>query len=369
MRKPKTMPERLRAITPAEIPGWREDDLAPALAAFQRSAIEILQTGHGFKRPAHFGGLKEEWLMVCDLALKASDPRTFFESQFQALEVSDTERPEGLFTGYYEPEAEGALAPSADFPVPIYARPDDLVAFAEDEAKATGLGYGRRVNGQPMPYFTRREIEGGALAGRGLEICFLKSWVDAFFIQVQGNGRVRLPDGQIIRLSYAAKNGRPYTGIGSVLLARGVGTRQTMSMQLLRQWMQDHPEEMRQLLWCNESFVFFRPTEISDSALGAIGAAKVNLTPLRSLAVDRTYWMFGTPLFVGTHEPPEAHGGARPFRHLMIAQDTGTAIRGLVRGDVYWGWGKNAALNAGHMKSPGSMVALLPKAVAKGLLP
>jgi len=136
----------------------------------------------------------------------------------------------------------------------------------------------------------------------------------------------------------------------------------------LRQWMADHPSEMREVLWSNNSFVFFRKTEITDAKLGAIGAAKINLTPLRSLAVDRSHWMFGTPLFIETYEPPEAKNGPLPFNHLMIAQDTGTAIRGLTRGDIYWGWGQTAAHNAGHMKSKGAMVALLPKALAERLL-
>ncbi len=355
----------LRPVPFGEITGWQDDNLASALAAFQRSANEILENGHGFKRSAKFGGNREDWLTVCTASLTASDPRKFFESQFQALQVQDSEKPDGLYTGYYEPETQGALHKSAEFPVPIYAKPEDLVIFTQAEREATGLTYGRRLAGKAIDYFTRREIEHGALADRGLEICFVKSWVDAFFIHVQGNGRVVFEDGRTIRLSYSAKNGQTYSGIGGVLLARGVGTPQTMSMQLLRQWMAANPAQMRDLLWHNNSFVFFRVTEITDPHLGAVGAAKVNLTPLRSLAVDRSNWMFGTPLFIDTTEPPEAAGGPMPFRHLMIAQDTGTAIRGLIRGDVYWGWGETAAHNAGHMKSKGAMTALLPKALAQ----
>ncbi len=363
------MPEALRQISFSEISGWPSDDHAAALLAFQRSAQEIIEQAHGFQREAEFGGAREDWLPVCKAALSAEHARTFFEQHFTPFRVSDAERPEGLFTGYYEPQAEGRLAQDARFCVPIYRRPDDLVSFAQDEIESSGLSYGRRIHGTPSPYFARSEIEQGALAGRRLEICWLKSWVDAFFIHVQGSGRVLLPGGKVLRLSYAAKNGQPYTGIGSVLLARGIGTKQTMSMQFLRSWMADHPHETRALLWSNNSFVFFRETPVDDPALGAVGAAKVNLTPLRSLAVDRRYWMFGTPLFIETHEPPESKNGTAPFRQLMIAQDTGTAIKGLFRGDVYWGWGEHAALNAGHMKSPGGMVALLPKAVAAKLVP
>ena len=359
----------LEHVTFRDIIGWADDDLKPALRAFQRSAQEILENGHGFKREALFGGKREEWLAACEAAPKATDARKFFEEHFSARRVHDSERPEGLFTGYYEPETQGSLKQSRDYSVPIYAKPDDLVTFSDAEREATGLAYGRRENGKAAGYLTRKQIEEGALAGSGLEICFVKSWVDAFFIHVQGNGRVVLDDGKAIRLSYAAKNGQAYTGIGGVLLSRGVGTPQSMSMQLLRQWMAQNPSHTRELLWSNDSFVFFRVTEIEDPNLGAIGAAKVNLTPLRSLAVDRSNWMFGTPLFINTHEPPEAKGGPVPFRHLMIGQDTGTAIRGLVRGDIYWGWGETAALNAGHMKSKGAMTALLPKALAQRLVP
>ena len=352
-----------------DIDGWADDNLSPALEAFQRSAQEILENGHGFKRKARFGGTREDWLPICEAALKTIEARSFFEAYFSALSVHDNERPEGLFTGYYEPETQGSLKQSRDYPVPIYAKPNDLVTFSEEERVVTGLTYGLREDGKAGGYSTRKQIEEGTLAGKGLEICFVKSWVDAFFIHVQGNGRVVLDDGKVIRLSYAAKNGQNYTGIGGVLLARGVGTPQTMSMQLLRKWMAENPSQMRELLWSNNSFVFFRVTEIEDQHLGAIGAAKVNLTPLRSLAVDRSNWMFGTPLFIDTYEPPEAKNDPVPFRHLMIGQDTGTAIRGLIRGDVYWGWGEIASHNAGHMKSKGAMTALLPKTLAQRLVP
>ena len=352
-----------------DVDGWADDNLAPALEAFQRSAQEILENGHGFKREARFGGTRGEWQPICEAALKATNAQKFFETHFAPLRVHDKARPEGLFTGYYEPETPGSLKQSHDYPVPIYAKPDNLITFSEAEREATGLTYGRRDNGKATGYLIRKQIEEGALAGKGFEICFVRSWVDAFFMHVQGNGRVVLEDGRVVRLSYAAKNGQAYTGIGSVLLSRGVGTPQTMSMQLLRQWMGDNPSQMRELLWSNNSFVFFRVTEIENPHLGAIGAAKVSLTPMRSLAIDRSNWMFGTPLFIDTHEPPEAKNGPVPFRQLMIGQDTGTAIRGLIRGDVYWGWGEMAALNAGHMKSKGAMTALLPKALAQRLVP
>lgn len=358
----------LRRVSFADIQGWQSDDHAAALSAFQRSSTEIMTTAHGFKRSAMFGGQLEDWIEVCKKALLAKAPKEFFEQRFIPFSVTDPVKPQGLFTGYYEPEAEGSLMPTAEFLVPIYRKPLDLKALQNGDESQADLKYGRIENGKPTAYFTREEIEHGALSTKGLEIVWLKSWVDAFFIHVQGSGRIRLANGEIIRLAYAAKNGQPYIGIGGILLDRGVGTPQTMSMQLLRGWMKDHPTEARALMWNNKSYIFFRQINVSDANLGALGAQQVNLTPLRSLAVDRSIWMFGTPIWIDTKTPPEAPNGAETFRHLLIAQDTGTAIKGHVRGDVYWGWGDNAAICAGHMKSPGAMTVLLPTIVAKKLL-
>ncbi len=357
----------LRNVTFDALAGWRDDDHAAALAAFRRSAGEILTDGSGFRRDAMFGGKAKDWRQVCEAALVAHDARAFFEAEFQPSVVSDAVQLEGLFTGYFEPEVEGTRQASPDHPVPVYRKPDDLVAFTAAEERETGLRYGCRKAGKAEAYPVREAIEQGALAGRGLEICWLKSWVDAFFMHIQGSGRVKLREGGVVRLSYAAKTGHPYTGVGGVLAGRGILTRQTMSMQTVKHWMAEHPAEARELMWQNKSYVFFRETEIADQALGAIGAAKVNLTPFRSMAVDRSLWMFGTPFWIETHYPEEARAGKPPIRQLMIAQDTGSAIKGAVRGDFYWGWGDDAALVAGHMKSQGAMTVLLPKAVAAHL--
>lgn len=351
-----------KPIEIANLPGWQQDNHANALVAFQLSCQEILTTAHGFKRLARFGGELQDWQPLCQAALKTQNAKAFFEQNFTAFKIHDPERPQGLFTGYYEPEAEGSLTKTSEFHVPVYQRPADLVALSETDQNKTGFAYGRLIDGKAEPYFTRKDIELGALENRGLEIVWLKNWVDAFFIHIQGSGRVRLSDGKIIRLAYAAKTGQPYTGIGSVLLAKGVGTKDTMSMELLRSWMKTHPADARELMWNNKSYIFFRHIEVPSIDLGALGAQQINLTPLRSLAIDRSIWMFGTPIWIDTRTPPEA--GAKPFQHLMVAQDTGTAIKGYVRGDVYWGWGEEASFNAGHMKSAGTMVVLLPKLVA-----
>ena len=359
---------RLRQVSFAHIAGWANDDHQAALAAFQRSCGEIIASGHAFGRDVRYGGARSDWLAVCEAASRAVSARQFFETEFEALEVSDPVRPEGLFTGYYEPEAEGSRTPGNGYDVPIYRKPDDLIGFEASTEKQTGLRYGRRAQGKPTGYFTRREIEEGALSGRGLELVWLKSWVDAFFIHVQGSGRIRFADGSTMRLAYGAKSGQPYTGIGGVLVERGVLARDDMSMQSLRKWMGENPAGARELMWQNKSFIFFREVVVDDPSLGAPGAQKVQLTPRRSLAVDRSLWMFGTPIWLDTQAPSGPGGELKPFRHLMIAQDTGTAIKGPARGDVYWGWGDEAASTAGQMKSPGAMVVLLPRKLAKKYL-
>ena len=336
--------DQLRSIAFSKIEGWTEDDHNKALSTFRLSAEEILREGRGFNRPSQFGGKREDWVDVCRKALAAVDGKSFFENEFSAFNVND--EAQSLFTGYFEPQAFGSLTPTPDYFVPIYAKPNDLTSRT--------------------PYFSRREIEQGVLKDQGLELCYLSSWEEVYFIHIQGNGRVLLQDGKALRLSFAAKNGRGYNSIGRLLLERGIGSALTMSMQFLKSWMRDNPEAARELMWENPSFIFFSANDQIDLTLGATGAAKVPLTPMRSLAVDRSYWAFGTPLFLSTHLPPEAGGDA--FQNLMIAQDTGSAIKGVVRGDVYFGWGPQAELAAGHMKQPGKMLALLPKPLAERLL-
>jgi membrane-bound lytic murein transglycosylase A len=357
-----------KVLTPVgfdQISGWHQHDFALSLQCFQRSAREIITSGSGFRRLAIFGGNKDDWLPACHAALKTETPKNFFESHFRAFNVTDHNRPEGLFTGYYEPLVQGSLTESPAYPVPVYAKPNDLVAFTAAETEATGLTYGRRIDGQAVAYDTRETIEKGALLGKVEVICWLSDWVDAFFMHVQGQGRVALANGEFIRLSYAGKAGHPYTGIGHVLVERGVAPVEKMSMQVLRDWMQQNPGEARTLMWLNKSYIFFQKAEVADNRLGGVGAAKVNLTPGCSLAVDRSFWMFGTPLWIETHQPPDATAGPVPIRQLMVAQDTGSAIKGVIRGDFFWGWGEEAAHIAGHMKSPGTMTALLPLPLAR----
>ena len=358
----------LEPLAFSAIAGWKDDDHAAALATFRRSCAEIVAEGKAFGRKVAYGGQREQWIALCRSAETAGDAKRFFEENFQPLKVNDPARTDGLFTGYYEPEAEGSRTPSAAYPVPLYRKPADLVAFDDATERRLGFKYGRMIGSQPAPYFTRKEIEHGALTGRGLEIVWLRDWADAFFMHIQGSGRVRLADGSMIRLAYGGKSGQPYTGIGGLLVERGAFSRDEMSMQATRAWMARDEQAARQLMWENKSFVFFREVEVDDPTLGPPGAQKVPLTPRRSLAVDRSLWMFGTPIWLDTSTPSGLAGRMEIFRHLMIAQDTGTAIKGHARGDVFWGAGEQAALTAGHMKSPGSMIVLLPRDIAREVM-
>lgn len=327
----------------------------------------MLEQGAGFRRPVRFGGSPSSWRGTCLRAFEAGSAREFFENNFQAFLVLDEVRPEGLFTGYFEPEVDGSRTRSPQFRVPLYRRPKDLVKFNSATTELSELSYGRVIDGKPTLYFTRREIEEGALDGQGLEIVWLRDWADAFFIHIQGSARIRLMEGGVLRLSYAAKSGHPYTGIGGLLVERGTLSADAMSMQAIRLWMADHPQQARELMWENRSFVFFREIDLEDPGLGALGAQHVQLTPRRSVAIDRSLWMLGTPVWLETEAPTGAGNHAASFHQLVIAQDTGSAIRGLARGDVYWGFGDEAAMIAGPMKSPGRMTVLLPHEVAKEL--
>lgn len=351
----------------SDLEGWDGHDHEMSRDAFRLSCREMLEQGSGFKRLVRFGGSPSSWRSTCLSAFEAGSARNYFERMFRVYRVHDEERPEGLFTGYYEPEVDGSRSRSDEFHVPVYRRPPDLVTFRNEDAARSGLGYGRLAAGVPVPYLTRREIEEGALAGRGLEIVWLRDWADAFFMQIQGSGRVRLAEGGTMRLSYAAKSGHAYTGIGGLLVQRGLVGEEAMSMQAIRAWMAANPEDARELMWENRSFVFFREIDLEDPERGALGAQHVQLTPRHSLAVDRSFWTLGTPVWLDTLAPLGKDNAMAPFRQLLIAQDTGSAIKGLARGDVYWGFGDRAAQIAGPMKSGGIMSVLLPHAVADEL--
>jgi len=328
------------------LPGWGDDDLIGALPAWRASCAAF-----AVKEPAWLAdgkgvlGRAEDWRAPCGaLPGEAATPeefRAYIETWFTPMAVAQGES--GLITGYYEPELEGARRRSAAHPVPIYRPPPDLPK-----------------TGKLQPYHTRAEIEEGVLAGRGLELLWLADPIDAFFLQVQGSGRVRLAGGSLIRVGYAANNGHPYTAIGRILVERGELTKESATMQTVRQWLRDHPDEATALMRKNARYIFFR--EIAGA--GPVGSLGAVLTPGRSLAVDPDQVPLGALLWLDTTYPAGTPEAGRPLRRLMVAQDTGSAIKGAVRGDIFWGSGEAALRYAGPMKQPGRYFLLLPKTVA-----
>jgi len=276
----------------------------------------------------------------------------------------------GLLTGYYEPIVDGSRFPTREFTVPIYRRPDDLVLLT---ARRDGEGFpnkgevGRRVGDQVVtPYFDRAEIENGALDGRHLEICWIKDPIDLLFIQIQGSARIRLEDGLLLRVNYDSHNGLPFTPVGRPLIERNIIPREEMSMARIRKWMLANPEEAREVRQSNRSFVFFRITGLGDEGEPA-GGQGVRLTPGRSIAVDKSLHAYGTPFFIQADLPITSERPSTRFRRLMIAQDTGSAIVGPARADLFFGAGDDAGRVAGRIKQMGRFAMLVPREIDPGL--
>jgi membrane-bound lytic murein transglycosylase A len=369
---PAALSKELR-LTPArfaDLPGWSEDRLTEALPALQRSCARLLRSDAATPiGPKAAGGSAAEWREPClTLASAPADDqalRQALEAQFTPVQVSAGTEPEGIFTGYYEVELEGARTPSPRFPVPLYRRPPDLLSanlgnFADDLAGRTIYG---RVEGERfVPYATRAEIDAGLLSGRGLELFWVADPIEAFLLHIQGSGRLRLAEGGVTRVGFAAANGHPFTGIGRALTERGLLPKDKASMPEIREWLRAHPEQGREMMQLNRRYIFFREIE----GEGPIGAEGVALTAERSLAIDTSLLPLGAPVWLDTHWPGDP---SRPLRRLMVAQDTGSAIKGAVRGDFFWGTGEAALAEAGRMKSAGRYWFLLPKAVAARLKP
>ncbi|MBI1260233.1 MAG: murein transglycosylase [Rhizobiales bacterium] len=334
-----------------DLPGWANDNQGEALSAFQRSCQRITRLNPTAPLDKKIGadslyGRAADWMQACNasahVAPGADAARIFFEAYFTPVRFSPASG-KGLFTGYYEPEMKGALTRHGPYQTPVLTPPPGF------------------KSGDILP--TRSQIEAGALSGKSSVLVWLADPVDAFFLHVQGSGRVALAKGGTMRLAFAGKNGQPYTSIGKVLIDQGALKREKVSMQTIRAWLNAHPDQIMSILHQNASYIFFRELHESNDTLGPLGAEGINLTPGRSLAVDRSLHPLGVPLWLNaTHPAMEA--GDKPLQRLMIAQDTGTAIRGLQRGDVFWGTGDEAAHIAGHMKSEGELFALLPRALA-----
>jgi len=350
------------------VPGWADDDHLAAWKAFLASCAPTLKAAEG-NRSSNNGNAIKSLAGICRLALDAAnsgsvrkrqDARRFFETHFRPHRVSGSHG-DGLLTGYYEPVLKGSRIKSSAFSTPIYRRPPDLVnmvAESERGAKSADATHMRQTATGLQPYLTRAEIDQGGLEGQNLELMYFKDPVDVFFMQVQGSGRIELPDGSKVRIAYAGKNGYPYTSIGRVLIDAGEISAEAMSLKSLKHWLRANRERAKPVMWKNRSYVFFRELA-GDDAKGPIGANGIPLQPGRSLAVDTSYYVLGTPIFIDA--PAVTHATkSGTFRRLMIAQDVGSAIKGPERGDIYFGSGDKAGRLAGVTKQPGRFLVLLP---------
>ena len=300
-----------------DLNGWNRDDHAAALDVFLNTCVDMTDP---------------DWQSLCALAQQKPEAKPFFELFFRPVLIDSGAR--SLFTGYFEPELNGALTPSARFRFPLYREPDI--------AKISN------------PWLTRREIEDGEfMTGKGYEIAWVDDPVELFFLQIQGSGRVRLSGGRVIRVGYGGSNGHEYRSIGVELVRRGVYKAHQVSAEVIKNWVRRNPEEGRELLYHNPSYVFFRRVDEVPADAGPLGAMNRSVTAGRSIAVDPAYVPLGAPVWI-------EKGGRRPIRRLMVAQDTGSAIKGAQRADIFFGTGDQAGIDAGKLRDPGRMLVLLP---------
>jgi len=375
---PKPLPDKIDLVSYVYVErlsveraliGWEDDDQSGALDAFRLSCERMLRLPDDRPMGDPAFGTMADWRPACEAAVAegattAERARAFFQTWFRPVSIRNNGDDVGLFTGYYEPELQGHPERGGPFQVPIYALPPDYIsvdlgAFREDLEGRRIVG---KVSGNRLrPAETREEIAAGAIADRTEVLLWVDDPVDAFFLHIQGSGVVKMTDGSRVRLGYAGTNGHVYHAIGRSLMARGELAREDVSMQSIRTWLADNPDDAAALMNENASFIFF--TRLDGDA--PVGSQGVPLTAGRSLAVDRAWLPMGLPLWLDTVTTDAQEGDDDPlhFRRLMIAQDTGGAIKGIVRGDVYWGAGEAAADAAGRMRVAGRYYGLLPRAL------
>ena len=349
-----------------EIADWAGDDHAAAFQTFLVSCRPIVRAANPANEARDmYPALRQACRRALVAgALKGEAAKRFFEDNFRPARITRLGESAGFLTGYYEPIVDGSRFPTGIFNVPIYRRPHDLVPPAGKPAGAgfpnSGQSMRRTAAGALVPYFDRGEILDGALDGRHLEICWIKDATEALFIQIQGSARVRLEDGTMLRINYDAHNGYPYVPVGRVLIERKIIPREEMSMQRIREWMHDNRDAAEEVRRQNRSFVFFRIVGLSDDR-EAIGAQGVPLTAGRSIAVDKALHVYGTPFFIEASTPTDDPKQSAAFHRLMISQDTGSAIVGPARADIYWGAGETAGRIAGRLRHPGRFTILIPR--------
>lgn len=308
-----------------QLDGWAEDDHDAALQVFRNTCIDM-------RGP--------DWKALCAMAHDVDNGRAFFELMFRPVLMQDGQKM--LFTGYFEPELEGARSPGGRFRWPVYRMPGEA---------------------RSRPWLSRREIlTSGVMDGRGLEIAWVDDPVELFFLQIQGSGRIRMQDGSVVRVGYAGKNGHEYRSVGQELVRRGVYQPHQVSAQVIKNWVRRNPVDGEELLFHNPSYVFFREVSEVPADQGPLGAMNRSITPMRSIAVDPSIVRLGSPVWI-------EKDGKAPLRRLMVAQDTGSAIKGAQRADIFVGTGDEAGRSAGRLRDPGRMVVLMPIQRAYALLP
>jgi membrane-bound lytic murein transglycosylase A len=356
---PVALPAAPFAVSKWEmLPDWQTTNLQPAWAAFLQSCLALKS--------------KPGWQAVCTRTGELAQPdntalRAFFEEGFTPYQVFNPDgSSQGLITGYYEPKLAGSRARTERFRYPLYAVPDDLLTIDLGEAypqlkdlRLRGRLQGKRV----VPYYNRAEIEAGKAALQGRELFWTDDAVELFFLQIQGSGRIELPDGSLVKVGYAEQNGHPYISIGRKLVEMGELKIEEASMQGIKDWAKQYPEKLPALLAQNPSYVFFR--ELPNGLSAPLGALGVPLTEAYSIAVDPRTIPLGAPVFLATTYP----NTAEPLNRLVLAQDTGGAIKGAVRADFFWGFGEQAGIQAGRMKQGGQMWVLFPKGAEPALNP
>lgn len=354
----------------SDLPSWGEDNLIKALPAWKKSCTRILKNDPDkLFGPLEVAGTYKDWKFVCQsINSRSFDNESFqdfLQTYFQPIQILADNNPDGLFTGYYEASLKGSRYKTNQYKYPLHALPQDLVmadlgAFRED---LKGRRIAGRIDGNRLkPYESREDIVAGDWPHIDKVLVWVSNPVDAFFLHIQGSGRIQLTQGDVMRVGYAGQNGHPYYAIGRELIKREILEKDEVSMQSIREYLENHPKDAQEIMNTNASYVFFRELDKE----GPMGGEGVSLTSLRSLAVDRSLISYGLPLWVDIDEPKQDVGR---IRRLMIAQDTGGAIRGPVRGDVFWGYGDKAENMAGAMKSKGRYWALIPKQVLEGGYP
>jgi membrane-bound lytic murein transglycosylase A len=363
----------LQPVAFTDLPGWGADPPQAALAAFVASCKRIQyfppdQRLGGSGEAAQLGGKAGLWGPTCAAAKDVpladeAAARRFFQTRFQPYRVTQSDRATGIVTGYFEPEVAGDTSQEGPYQTPLLGLPPDLVTFdlgLFDPSRPGVTAVGRLRGQQILPYYDRFEIENGALDPDSLAIAWVADPVDAYFLQVEGSGRIDLPDGSVMRVTYAGKNGRPYVPIGRVMLRDKLLAAGHVTEQSIRAWLTAHPGRAKAIMDQNPSYVFFRTAPELSAAQGPPGALGVSLTPGRSIAVDDAYLPLGAPVWLATTDPV-SHA---PLQRMVVAQDLGSAITGPLRADLFFGSGPKAEAAAGAMDAAGQLYVLLPMPIA-----